>query len=143
MSKKSWLCALAAVLLLSAAPLISAGANAPAAQSSAKKKKSASSKGRKKSKAAAKGQKAPTTDRIREIQTALNREGSFEGQPTGKWDDSTIEAMRKFQQAHGLNPTGKVDAVTLEKLGLGSDTAGKGAPVPTASSVPTRPASAH
>jgi hypothetical protein len=38
--------------------------------------------------------------------------------------------MKSFQDKSGLTPTGKIDALTLEKLGLGSNTAGKGAPVP-------------
>jgi hypothetical protein len=42
--------------------------------------------------------------------------------------------MKKYQDKIGVSPTGKIDAVSLNKLGLGSDTAGKGAPVPTASS---------
>jgi peptidoglycan hydrolase-like protein with peptidoglycan-binding domain len=76
------------------------------------------------------GQKAPTSDRVNEIQTALAKDGSFAGTPNGKWDDGTSEAMRKFQAAHGLNPTGKLDALTLQKLGLGSQTAGVAAPIP-------------
>jgi peptidoglycan hydrolase-like protein with peptidoglycan-binding domain len=80
------------------------------------------------------GQKTPTPDRISEIQQALAKDGSFANKPNGKWDASTVEAMRKFQAAHGLNPTGKLDALTLQKLGLGSKTAGVAAPMPTASS---------
>ena len=80
------------------------------------------------------GQKTPTPDRISEIQQALAKDGSFANKPNGKWDASTVEAMRKFQAAHGLNPTGKLDALTLQKLGLGSKTAGVAAPTPTASS---------
>jgi peptidoglycan hydrolase-like protein with peptidoglycan-binding domain len=76
------------------------------------------------------GQKAPAPERISEIQQALAKEGSFSGTPNGKWDDSTVEAMRKFQAGHGLNPTGKLDAATLQKLGLGSQTAGVAAPMP-------------
>lgn len=76
------------------------------------------------------GQKAPTSDRITEIQSALARDGSFAGEPTGMWDDSTSSAMRKFQTSHGLNPTGKLDAPTLQRLGLGSTTAGVAAPTP-------------
>lgn len=142
MIKRIWLCAFGAVLLVSADPVVSAAGSAAAAQSSVNKKTNTSKK-RKKSKAAARGQKAPTPDRIREIQDALNREGGFEGQPTGKWDDATVNAMKKFQENQGLNPTGKIDAVTLEKLGLGSDTAGKGAPIPTASSGAPPATSAH
>jgi peptidoglycan hydrolase-like protein with peptidoglycan-binding domain len=80
------------------------------------------------------GQKAPTPDRISEIQQALSKDGSFAGKPNGKWDASTMEATRKFQEAHGLNPTGKLDAKTLQQLGLGSQTAGVAPPMPTVSS---------
>ena len=81
-------------------------------------------------------------DRIREIQTALQKDGSYAGEPTGKWDSTTMDAMRKYQDKNGLSPTGKIDASTLNKLGLGSETAGKGAPVPAATSsvAPATPA---
>jgi peptidoglycan hydrolase-like protein with peptidoglycan-binding domain len=121
---------------------VSTARSTAAAQSSTKKKKSISSKSKKKS-AKVKGQTAPTPDRIREIQTALNREGALNAEPTGKWDDSTTNAMKKFQENHGLNPTGKIDAGTLNKLGLGSDTAGKGAPIPVATSAAPSAGSAH
>jgi len=142
MTTRTWLSILGAVLLVSAAPVVSTVGTAAAAQSSAKKKKNSSSKSKKKANAKVHGQTAPTPDRIREIQTALNREGALQGQPTGKWDEPTTDAMKKFQESHGLNPTGKIDAGTLNKLGLGSDTAGKGAPTPTASSAapPANPA---
>jgi peptidoglycan hydrolase-like protein with peptidoglycan-binding domain len=142
MTKRIWLFTLGAVLLVSAAPVVSA-ARTTAAQSSTKKKKSISSKNKRRAKPTVRGQKAPTPDRVREIQTALSREGVFDGQPTGKWDNTTIDAMKKFQETHGLNPTGKIDAVTLNKLGLGSDTAGKGAPIPTASTTTPSATSAH
>ena len=77
-----------------------------------------------------KGQAAPTVDRVNEIQGALAKNGDYSGTPSGKWDDSTVEAMKKFQSTHGLNPTGKMDALTLQKLGLGSETAGMGVPTP-------------
>jgi len=77
-----------------------------------------------------KGQAAPTVDRVNEIQGALAKNGAYSGTPSGKWDGSTVEAMKKFQSTHGLNPTGKMDALTLEKLGLGSETAGMGVPTP-------------
>jgi peptidoglycan hydrolase-like protein with peptidoglycan-binding domain len=77
-----------------------------------------------------KGQAAPTPDRINEIQGALAKNGAYTAGSSGKWDDSTVEAMKKFQAAHGLNPTGKMDALTLQKLGLGSETSGMGVPTP-------------
>ena len=76
------------------------------------------------------GQKAPTADRVIEIQSALGKDGSFQGSPNGKWDDNTSAAMRKYQAAHGLNPSGKLDAPTLQRLGLGSQTAGVAKPTP-------------
>jgi cytoskeletal protein RodZ len=75
-------------------------------------------------------QTAPTSDRIMEIQSALAKAGAYDGDPTGNWDAKTVAAMTKFQQSNGLTPSGKLDALSLQKLGLGSDTAGKGAPRP-------------
>jgi peptidoglycan hydrolase-like protein with peptidoglycan-binding domain len=132
MMTRRWLCYAGAVLLMSAAPAVYGATRPAAAQSSASKKKKAAANSRKKSKIST--QKAPTPDRIREIQSALKQRGAYDAEPTGKWDDSTVEAMKKYQENQGLNPTGKIDALTLNKLGLGSGTAGKGAPVPTASS---------
>jgi peptidoglycan hydrolase-like protein with peptidoglycan-binding domain len=104
------------------------------AQTTAKKKtKTSSSSHKGKSAKSSKrqvGQKAPTPQRISEIQQALAKNGAFSGAPNGKWDASTAEAMKKFQGAHGLTPSGKLDAKTLQQLGLGSQTAGLGAPTP-------------
>src|SRR5256886_394117 len=103
------------------------------------------SKSSKQSKRRERGQKTPTPDRISEIQQALAKDGSFTGKPNGKWDASTIEATRKFQEAHGLNPSGKLDAKTLQQLGLGSQTAGVAPPIPPVSAsslqntTPTQP----
>jgi hypothetical protein len=38
--------------------------------------------------------------------------------------------MQKFQSDNGLSNSGKIDAPTLQKLGLGSGTAGVDAPKP-------------
>ncbi len=76
------------------------------------------------------GQAAPTSDRISEIQTALAKSGAYKGDPSGKWDDGSVDAMKHFQQQNGLAPSGKLDAQTLQKLGLGSDIAGRSAPRP-------------
>jgi hypothetical protein len=85
-----------------------------------------------------KGQAAPTPERINEIQGALAKQGMFSGEPTGKWDDSTMDAMKKFQATNHLNPTGKLDAPTLQKLGFGSETAGIAAPTPPPNSTANR-----
>ena len=85
-----------------------------------------------------KGQAAPTPERINEIQDALAKRGMFTGEPSGKWDDSTVDAMKKFQTTNHLNPTGKLDAPTLQKLGFGSETAGVAAPTPPPNSTSNR-----
>lgn len=77
-------------------------------------------------------QKAPTPDRISEIQSALARGGYYQSEPNGKWDPDTVAAMQKFQSANGIEPSGKLDAPSLQKLGLGSDIAGVAAPKPLA-----------
>jgi peptidoglycan hydrolase-like protein with peptidoglycan-binding domain len=131
---------LALTLLLAAG--LGVFANPAQAQSATLKKTSSSkarsaSHGRKSSRRSSRrerGQKVPTADRISEIQKALAKDGSFTGTPNGKWDTSTIEATRKFQEAHGLNPTGKLDAKTLQQLGLGSQTAGVAPPMRPVSS---------
>src|ERR1700736_3986645 len=76
------------------------------------------------------GQKAPTPQRVSEIQQALAKNGAYAGAPNGKWDASTVEAMKKYQGAHGLNPSGKLDEKRLSKQGLGSQTAGIAPPTP-------------
>jgi len=91
-------------------------------------RKSFAKKGRRKER----GQQAPTSDRISEIQEALAKDGSYAGTPSGKWDDSTQEALRKFQESHGLNPTGNLDAKSLQQLGLGSSITGVARPAPSA-----------
>jgi peptidoglycan hydrolase-like protein with peptidoglycan-binding domain len=93
-----------------------------------------SKKSSKKPRRRERGQKAPTPDRISEIQQALAKNGAFTGNPNGKWDASTVEAMKRFQDSHGLNPSGKLDAKTLQQLGLGSATAGVAPPLPPVSS---------
>ena len=134
MNKRALQLIFGAALLVSAAPVVSGAGHPGAAQTSSTtaKKKKVSSKSKRKPKV--KGQTVPTPDRIREIQTALQKDGSYEGEATGKWDAATMDAMKKYQDKNGISPTGKIDAVTLNKLGLGSGTAGKGAPAPAASS---------
>jgi len=111
---------------------VSLGAHAVQARKQTSKTSSSKSHGTSKKttrKKKDKGQMAPTPERITEIQQALAKDGSYSAAPTGKWDDNTVEAMKKFQTAHALNPSGKLDALTLEKLGLGSTTAGVAEPV--------------
>jgi peptidoglycan hydrolase-like protein with peptidoglycan-binding domain len=81
-------------------------------------------------------QKAPTPERISEIQSALARGGYYQGEPNGKWDSNTVSALEKFQSDNGMNASGKLDAPSLQKLGLGSSTAGVDAPKPVSHTTP-------
>jgi len=72
--------------------------------------------------------RAPAPERTDQIQSALARGGYYPGNLNGKWDARTQEALRRFQAANGLPATGKLDALSLQKLGLGSDVAGLSAP---------------
>jgi peptidoglycan hydrolase-like protein with peptidoglycan-binding domain len=131
---------LALTLLIAAG--LGVSASSANAQTAPQKKSAASSSAKKSHKKKSsrrlsrweRGQKAPAPDRISEIQQALAKDGSFTGTPNGKWDAPTVEAMKKFQDAHGLNPSGKLDAKTLQQLGLGSHTAGVAPPLPPTSS---------
>lgn len=138
------------VLALAVAVATALGAGTSFGQAPAAKRPSASAskapvkKGTNKKRAVrasrARGQAAPTSGRIREIQAALATAGHYASEPSGKWDAASAEAMRSFQEAQGLRPTGKLDALTLQRLGLGSPAAGVAAPRATAatSSHPTR-----
>ncbi len=134
-----------AVLISSAAPLFSAppqkaspvaskphASNEKSAKAAAPRKKSSGKKtsSRRGRYHRARGPKAPTAERIREIQAALARAGAYNQEPNGKWDAASIEALKRYQTANGLKPAGKFDAPTLQKLGLGSEIAGRAAPRP-------------
>ena len=57
--------------------------------------------------------------RVEEIQSALGHAGYYQGEPTGRWDDRTREAMHHYQTASGFGATGLPDAKSIMKLGLG------------------------
>ena len=115
-----------------AVPTFGAGQTSASSPTTAKPAASrkVTTKARPKRKPRERVQTTPTPARISEIQSALAAQGVYKGQPNGKWDNSTIQAMKDYQSAHGLTATGKLDALTLQKLGLGSEIAGRAAPLP-------------
>jgi N-acetylmuramoyl-L-alanine amidase len=52
------------------------------------------------------------------IQQALNHSGVEVGTPDGIWGDRTVSALRDFQRARGIEPTGEPNVYTLAELGL-------------------------
>jgi len=65
-------------------------------------------------------QRTPTSARYREIQQALANKGYLEAtSPSGVWDSTSVEALKKFQQDQNLSASGKIDSLSLIALGLG------------------------
>jgi peptidoglycan hydrolase-like protein with peptidoglycan-binding domain len=67
------------------------------------------------------GQQSIDSERATEIQQALIREHYLTGDPSGKWDPSTIAAMQKYQADQGWQTKLMPDSRALKKLGLGPD----------------------
>ena len=61
----------------------------------------------------------PTPERYSQIQTALANAGYFDGPANGVWGASSIAALQKFQSDNGLEPSGRIDALSLIRLNLG------------------------
>lgn len=57
-------------------------------------------------------------DQITEVQTKLKTGGMYVGETTGKLDDPTREAIKKWQTANGVKVTGTLNKETLEKMGI-------------------------
>jgi len=82
---------------------------------SGKHKRSASRSRR----ASRRGQQKIDGERAREIQQALVREHYLSGEPTGKWNEASEEAMRRYQADNGWQSKTVPDSRALIKLGLG------------------------
>ena len=54
---------------------------------------------------------------IKALQEALNKQG-VTVETTGVFDDTTRNALRRFQSQHHLTVTGEADQATLAKLGI-------------------------
>lgn len=67
----------------------------------------------------ARGQQKIDSERALQIQTALIREHYLTGEPTGKWNEASEDAMRRYQADHGWQTKEVPDSRALIKLGLG------------------------
>jgi hypothetical protein len=81
------------------------------------------------------GQHAIDTDRARAIQSALIQQHYLTGEPTGVWDQSTKDALTKYQGDNGWQTKLTPDSRALIKLGLGPDH--KGLLNPDTASIPS------
>ena len=59
----------------------------------------------------------PAQQRIAKIQMALNANGA-QLDVDGKLGPATRDALKTYQSAHNLKPTGRSDAATLKALGI-------------------------
>lgn len=78
-------------------------------------------------------QQVPTRERYLEIQQALVSRGFLQGPPTGVWGPDSVAALKKFQASQDLDPTGKLDSLSLIALGLGPRREADGARPPSLS----------
>jgi peptidoglycan hydrolase-like protein with peptidoglycan-binding domain len=53
-----------------------------------------------------------------QVQNALSSQGFYKGSADGIWGPNTANAVQRFQAQHQINAGGKVDAQTLDQLGV-------------------------
>ncbi len=86
-------------------------------------------------------QTAPTPERYKEIQQALAGKGFLDADAvTGSWSQSSVDALKKFQQAQNIPVTGKINSLSLIALGLGPTHGAGGALKPAAGPADAKPA---
>ena len=115
--------AIATILLLAVGAVAQTPKTAPKQPAAAVKKKSTPGKKKaapkKRVVARKRLQAAPTPERYTEIQQALIGRGHLQGPATGVWGPDSIAALKSFQENQKLEATGKIDALSLIRLGLG------------------------
>ena len=108
---------LAAILAVCLLVGIQAWGQSTSSSHSVKKSKSHHTKKSRRSR----GQQAIDSERTRQIQAALIREHYMSGEPSGKWDDATQQALRRYQADQGWQSKLVPDSRALIRLGLGPD----------------------
>jgi hypothetical protein len=76
-------------------------------------------------------QLSPTPERYHEIQDALVAKGYLKSEDAnGTWNQTSVDALKKFQTEQNLDPSGKINSLSLIALGLGPkhDTIASAAP---------------
>jgi hypothetical protein len=101
-----------------AKPASSSGSNSNSTATAHKSSAKRSSSHRRR-KATARGQQKIDPLRAQEIQAALIREHYLSGQAAAAWNQSSEEAMRRYQADHGWQSKTVPDARALISLGLG------------------------
>jgi peptidoglycan hydrolase-like protein with peptidoglycan-binding domain len=79
-----------------------------------------------------------TKDQVVQTQTILKKKGLYAGEASGKLDDPTREAIRKFQESEKIRVTGTLNRITLEKIGVALTEKQKALPVSESSKTPVK-----
>ncbi|HUA15289.1 MAG TPA: peptidoglycan-binding protein [Verrucomicrobiae bacterium] len=90
-------------------------------------------------KSRARGQQKIDSERATAIQQALIREHYLSGEPTGAWNQTSEDAMRRYQSDHGWQTKEVPDSRALIKLGLGPSKDGLLNPESAMTSAPETP----
>jgi hypothetical protein len=119
-----------------------AAAKKPAAKTTKKGRKSTAAR-RRGAVPRSMAQTAPTPERYQEIQQAMVAKGYGPQAPNGVWGPEWATALKRYQQDQKLEPTGKLNSMSLLTLGLGpkrEPPAGVTAPLaPTPAGAPASP----
>jgi peptidoglycan hydrolase-like protein with peptidoglycan-binding domain len=110
---------IALVSLLCLVPWLVAGQGTKAAQPAKKAATKTKKKVKKQVARRPRGQMQPTPERYREIQQALIDRGYLQEPATGVWGPDSVAAMKRYQSEQKLEATGKLDSLSLIRLGLG------------------------
>jgi hypothetical protein len=70
------------------------------------------------------------SERVRQVQQALKDKGQDPGPIDGVMGAQTKAALKNYQQAEGLKPTGRLDAETVARLGVSDATSPSASPRP-------------
>lgn len=63
-------------------------------------------------------QNSDAGSRVSDVQSALAREGYYDGPIDGRLGNATRKALRRYQSDHGLEPTGGINRAVIEALRL-------------------------
>lgn len=59
-----------------------------------------------------------TKEQIKTVQAMLKERSLYSGEQTGKLDDATRDAIKKYQEAEGIKVTGTLNKNTLVKMNI-------------------------
>jgi peptidoglycan hydrolase-like protein with peptidoglycan-binding domain len=77
---------------------------------------------------------------VKQVQTALQQQGMYQGNIDGVWGSATRTAVQNYQGSHGLTANGQLDAPTLKALNLSNNVPSGSAAMPPAAPATPAPA---